>query len=211
VERPRSQRRHRHHPFHPHPLRQDHDHLDAEDGAGNRTIAIGPTTLAALRAWKRTQTAERLRIGGEWRGEHGLVVTNVDGTAPNPEAFSNLFAKLVRATGLPPIRLHDLRDSYATAALAAGVPVKVLSQRVGHADVGVTLAVYAHVMPGDDEDAARRPTRFSPNRDLSVTRAPFLPSECRSDQGQRGGGGRESAIWRERTAQRGRSRRSRSS
>ena len=89
-------------------------------------------------------------------GEHGLVVTNVDGSAPNPEAFSNLFAKLVRAAGLPPIRLHDLRHSYATAALAAGVPVKVLSQRVGHADVGVTLAVYAHVMPGDDEDAARR-------------------------------------------------------
>jgi integrase len=63
---------------------------------------------------------------------------------------------LVRAAGLPPIRLHDLRHSYATAALAAGVPVKVLSQRVGHADVGVTLAVYAHVMPSDDEDAARR-------------------------------------------------------
>lgn len=84
------------------------------------------------------------------------MVTNVDGAAPNPEAFSNLFAKLVRAAGLPPIRLHDLRHSYATAALAAGVPVKVLSQRIGHADVGVTLAVHAHVMPGDDEDAARR-------------------------------------------------------
>jgi integrase len=67
-----------------------------------------------------------------------------------------LDAKLVRAAGLPSIRLHDLRHSYATAALAAGVPVKVLSQRIGHADVGVTLAVYAHVLPGDDEDAARR-------------------------------------------------------
>ena len=123
---------------------------------GNRTIAIGPATAVALKAWKRMQTAERLQVGGGWQGEHGLVVTNVDGTAPNPEAFSNLFAKLVRAAGLPPIRLHDLRHSYATAALAAGVPVKVLSQRVGHADVGVTLTVYAHVMPGDDEDAALR-------------------------------------------------------
>jgi len=123
---------------------------------GNRTIAIGPATRSALKAWKRTQTTERLQVGSRWQGEHGLVATNIDGTAPNPEAFSNLFAKLVRAAGLPPIRLHDLRHSYATAALAAGVPVKVLSQRVGHADVGVTLAVYAHVMPGDDEDAARR-------------------------------------------------------
>ncbi len=54
------------------------------------------------------------------------------------------------------IRLHDLRHSYATAALASGVPVKVVSQRIGHADVGVTLKVYAHVLPGDDEDAALR-------------------------------------------------------
>ena len=45
---------------------------------------------------------------------------------------------------------------YATSALASGVPVKVVSQRIGHADVGVTSKVYAHVMPGDDEDAARR-------------------------------------------------------
>lgn len=52
------------------------------------------------------------------------------------------------------IRLHDTRHSYATASLAAGVPVKVLSQRLGHADVGVTLKVYAHVMSGDDEAAA---------------------------------------------------------
>lgn len=86
----------------------------------------------------------------------GLVVTNIDGSASNPEAFSNLFADLARRAGLPVIRLHDLRHSYATEALAAGVPVKVVSQRVGHADVGVTLRVYAHVMPGDDEDAALR-------------------------------------------------------
>lgn len=124
---------------------------------GNRTIAIGPTTLNALKAWKRDQARERLLAGSRWQGaEHGLVVTKIDGSPPNPESFSNLFAKLVRRIGLPPIRLHDLRHSYATNALAAGVPVKVLSQRVGHADIGVTLAVYAHVMPGDDEDAARR-------------------------------------------------------
>ena len=71
-------------------------------------------------------------VGGEWQG-----------------------AEVACAAGLPPIRLHDLRHSYATAPLAAGVPVKVLSQRANHADIGVTLAVYAHVMPGDGEDAAR--------------------------------------------------------
>jgi integrase len=123
---------------------------------GNRTIAIGPAIVNALRAWKRQQTSERLLIGEAWVNTDGLVVTNVDGSAPNPEAFSNLFVDLASRAGLPSIRLHDLRHSYATAALAAGVPVKVVSQRVGHADVGVTLKVYAHVMPGDDEDAALR-------------------------------------------------------
>ena len=123
---------------------------------GNLTVAIGPAIEAALRVWKRHQAVERLAVGEGWSDRDGLVVTNVDGSAPNPEAFSNLFGDLARRAGLPVIRLHDLRHSYATAALAAGVPVKVVSQRIGHADVGVTLKVYAHVMPGDDEDAAMR-------------------------------------------------------
>ena len=95
-------------------------------------------------------------MGAGWQDTAGLVVTIADGSAPNPEAFSNLFHDPRQASRAPPIRLHDLRHSYATAALAAGVPVKVVSQRIGHADITVTLKVYAHVMPGDDEDAALR-------------------------------------------------------
>jgi integrase len=123
---------------------------------GNRTIAIGPATVAALKAWKRQQAADRLLMGAGWQDTTGLVVTVGDGSAPNPEAFSNRFHTLARRAGLRPIRLHDLRHSYATAALADGVPVKVVSQRIGHADITVTLKVYAHVMPGDDADAALR-------------------------------------------------------
>jgi integrase len=123
---------------------------------GNRTIAMGPAMVTTIRASKRQQAAERLRAGSDWIDTGGLVVTNVDGSAPNPERFSNLFAQLAVAAGLPVIRLHDMRHSYATAALATGVPVKVVSQRIGHADVGVTLKIYAHVMPGDDQDAAER-------------------------------------------------------
>lgn len=123
---------------------------------GNRTITIGEGTVAALKTMRSAQAAERLLIGSGWVDTDGLVVTMADGSAPNPEAFSNLFHRLSKAADLPSIRFHDLRHSYATAALASGVPVKVLSQRLGHADVGVTLKIYAHVMPGDDEDAARR-------------------------------------------------------
>jgi integrase len=121
---------------------------------GNRTIAIGPTVVAMLRGWRKRQAEERMLMGAGWGNVGDLVVTIADGTAPNPEAFSNMFRTLADRAGLRPIRLHDLRHSYATAALADGVPVKVVSQRLGHADVGVTLKVYAHVMPGDDAAAA---------------------------------------------------------
>ena len=116
--------------------------------------------VAGLRAWRRLQAADQLLMGAGWRNAQNLVVTIADGSAPNPEAFSNLFGKLVMAAGLPMIRLHDVRHSYATAALASGVPVKVVSQRIGHADVGVTLKVYAHVMPGDDAVAALNADRL---------------------------------------------------
>lgn len=123
---------------------------------GNRTIALSGATVAALKTWRATQAADRLRAGSLWVDTSDLVVTLQDGSPPNPEAFSNLFKRLAAKAGLPTIRFHDLRHSYATAALAADVPVKVLSQRLGHADVAVTLKVYAHVLPGDDEEAARK-------------------------------------------------------
>ena len=123
---------------------------------GNRTIAIGPATVAALKAWRRAQAEERLLMGAGWQDRDGLIVTLPDGTAPNPESFSNLFKKLAARAGLPRIRLYDLRHSYAAAALASDVHVTVVSERIGHADIGVTLKVYAHVLPGADEAAARR-------------------------------------------------------
>jgi integrase len=52
------------------------------------------------------------------------------------------------------IRLHHLRHTHATLLLAKGVPVKVVSERLGHASATITLQVYAHVMPGNQQDAA---------------------------------------------------------
>jgi integrase len=64
------------------------------------------------------------------------------------------------AAGLPRIRLHDVRHSYATAALAAGVPPKVISQRLGHATIAITMDTYSHVIPGLDEQAAETVARL---------------------------------------------------
>lgn len=58
------------------------------------------------------------------------------------------------AAGLPPVTVHQLRHSYATAALRAGVPVEVLSKRLGHASIAITLDTYRHVQEGEDQAAA---------------------------------------------------------
>jgi hypothetical protein len=76
--------------------------------------------------------------------------------SPHPSrTISDWFAQHSIAAGLPPIRLHDVRHSYATAAPRAGVPVKVVSERLGHSSVAFTQQVYMHVIPGMDTGGAR--------------------------------------------------------
>ena len=119
---------------------------------GRRSIALDPTTIAALQAHRVRQLEERLQWGEAW-ATSDLVFTRERHDDP-----SATHDQLVRTTGtrrrLPKIRLHDLRHSYATAALAAGVPAKVMSERLGHASVMITLDTYSHILPSMQEDAA---------------------------------------------------------
>ena len=72
----------------------------------------------------------------------------------HPQHVTKRFARLVRDAGLPPITLHGVRHSYATAALAAGEPLKVVSERLGHASTSITANLYQHVLPSMDERTA---------------------------------------------------------
>ncbi len=120
---------------------------------GRRSLALDPATVAALREHRRRQLEERLAVGPRWE-DSGLVFTWPDGRPLHPERFSRWFEQLARVAGLPRIRLHDVRHSYATAALAAGVPAKVVSERLGHANIAITMDTYSHVLPGLDAQAA---------------------------------------------------------
>ena len=82
---------------------------------GRRSLALDPATVAALREHRRRQLEERLAVGPRWE-DSGLVFTWPDGRPLHPERFSRWFEQHARAAGLPRIRLHDLRHSYATAA-----------------------------------------------------------------------------------------------
>jgi integrase len=120
---------------------------------GKRSLALDPATVAALREHKARQDQERAEVGSAWM-DSGLVFTRPDGSPIHPDLITDWFRRLAHGAGLPPIRLHDVRHSYATAALAAGIPAKVVSERLGHATIAITLDVYSHVIPGMDAAAA---------------------------------------------------------
>jgi integrase len=111
--------------------------------------------VAALRAWRARQAAERLAVGAGYR-DGDLVFCRPDGMPLHPKGFSAMFERAVKGSGLPRVRLHDLRHTWATLALAAGVPAKVVSERLGHVTIAMTMNVYSHVLPGMQADAAEK-------------------------------------------------------
>lgn len=118
-----------------------------------RSIALDPRTLAALKAHRKRQLEERLAWGTGWN-DTGLVFTHEDGRALRPPHVTRMFGRLVAAAGLPELTFHGLRHSHLTTLLREGQPVHVVSARAGHSSPAITLSIYAHVLPGDDEAAA---------------------------------------------------------
>jgi integrase len=93
---------------------------------------------------------------GEAWNDTGYVFTREDGTAIHPDNVSSRLETLIRRAGVPRIRVHDLRHTHATLGLAAGVPLKVMSERLGHATTQITADLYQHVIPGMGADAAAK-------------------------------------------------------
>lgn len=111
-------------------------------------------TVEALRSHRAAQEDERLALGPAWN-EHGLICPRPGGVPWAPDVFSTAFAAFVRRSGMKRFRFHDLRHSHATHLLRAGVHPKVVSERLGHSSVGITLDTYSHVLPGMQKDAVK--------------------------------------------------------
>lgn len=122
---------------------------------GTRKIELDPATVTALREHRKRQAAERLLVGRGW-ADQGLVFCQPTGAPMHPERVSEAFTRRTRSAGLPIIRLHDLRHTWATLALGAGVHPKVVQERLGHSTISVTLDIYSHATSALHSDAANK-------------------------------------------------------
>jgi integrase len=121
-----------------------------------RTITLPSPLIKKLVAHKRAQNEQRLKVGSNWES-HNLVFCGEWG---NPHSIPNLtyryFRPILKQAKLPQIRLYDLRHSCATLLLIAEENPKVVSERLGHSTVVLTLDTYSHVLPTMQEKATAR-------------------------------------------------------
>jgi integrase len=118
-------------------------------------------TVAILKAWRAWLSAEYAAVGVH---DLGWVFADANGQPVHPHAISQAFERIARRAMVPNIRLHDLRHTHGTLLIKAGVPVKVVTERLGHAHPTFTIEAYQHVLPGMQADAAHTfETLIAPN------------------------------------------------
>ena len=120
-----------------------------------RPLDLTPSEVADLREHRAAQDALRLARGTGWEA-HDLIFCTGQGRPLNWRNVTREYKKFLQRAGLPDIRFHDLRHSNATILAAAGVPLKVIQERLGHADITTTLGFYGHVTPAMGQEAARK-------------------------------------------------------
>jgi hypothetical protein len=143
---------------------------DVKTANGRRTIDINDDVVRTLQAWRRKQAEERLLLGAAY-DDHDLVFARPDGTPTHPELLSRTFDRIVARSGLPRIRFHDVPHTHASLLLKAGVPVKVVSERLGQATRSFTLDVYGWVLSGMRAEAAAVFSRLTTARPVEARAA----------------------------------------
>lgn len=126
---------------------------DTKNQASRRQVDLDPTTIGMLRRHQEMQQAQFDTLDMDWTQET-MVFGRLDGSPMLPNTVTHAFIKIVRRAGLDGVRLHDLRHTHATLMLKQGIHPKVVQERLGHSNIGVTLDTYSHVVPGMGKAAA---------------------------------------------------------
>ena len=121
--------------------------------AGTRRLDLGESALQVLRDHRQQQYLEMQAVGDDWQ-DNDLVFPSTIGTTYNRSNLSKRFKLILKEAGLPEIRFHDLRHTAATLMLNHGIPVIVVSRRLGHARPSITLDVYGHLIPDKQKEVA---------------------------------------------------------
>lgn len=121
-----------------------------------RSLSVGDSVVAALERERDEQAARRRSAGEDWADRWGLVFTDGTGAPIVPMTVTREFRRLVRVLDVPVIRFHDLRHTHASLLLEQQVPIKVVSERLGHVTISMTMDIYAHLLPAMDEEAVAR-------------------------------------------------------
>ena len=127
---------------------------DPKSSAGKRYISMPPSLTITLSEHRERQAAFRGKLGRDLDLDD-LVFTWPDGRPMLPDSLSHAFLKIARRAGVE-VRLHDMRHTHASLMLREGVSPKVIQERLGHSNIGITMDTYSHVMPGLQEAAAEK-------------------------------------------------------
>jgi integrase len=120
---------------------------------GRRTITLPSSTVAELRAHRKTTPERRLLLGQGKTPDDALVFATWDGNTRSPNAMTKEWRRAVRAAKLK-ATFHSLRHTHASHLIAAGIDVLSISRRLGHGSPAITLSVYGHLFKPDDRAAA---------------------------------------------------------
>lgn len=118
-----------------------------------RIIDIDESTIQILKVQRSAQNKDKMTWASNYT-DLDLVFSREDGTPIHPDSLSQSFERAIKRAKVPRIRLHDLRHTHATLAMQAGVPIKVISERLGHESPAFTMKQYAHVLPTMQAEAA---------------------------------------------------------
>lgn len=124
-----------------------------------RVLGLPPETTTSLEAHRQKQAAHRQQYGADYRTDLDLIFANPDGTPLRPDSISATVSALFKRLKIQKPKgaaLHLLRHSHGSHMLANGVPLPVVSQRLGHSSVRVTADVYAHAIHGQDDEAVQK-------------------------------------------------------
>jgi integrase len=143
-----------------------------------RTLPLTPAALAVLQAERARQVQARQAAGPLWRpvsGFEDLVFTTATGRPRDPGTVTKAFQAALRRAGLPPLRFHDLRHGAASLLVAGGVPLKVVSELLGHSSITLTADTYSHLTESVHRSALAHLDALGPRGPLPASASALPP------------------------------------